>query len=83
MNVRISHVERYVFKWMDGTDCAMERVFALVQRPIHVLFMDVTERNAGIDAYAMATLWAFAISISIVTISKNHVVFEFQPFSFI
>ena len=74
MNVRISHVENYVSMI---EECAMGRVFALMDCPIHVLFMDVTERNAGMNAYAMAILWAFAIRISIVTTTENHVVFEF------
>ena len=71
-HVRISHVENHAFE-----ECAMGMVFAFIHCPIHVLFMDVTERNAGILAYAMATLWDFAIGISIVTTIKNHVVFEF------
>ena len=75
-------MENYAFTWMDGMESAMGMVFALMQRPIHVLFMDVTERNAGMYAYAKATLWAFAISISIVTTTENHVVFEFSPISF-
>ena len=82
MNVRISHVENYAFKKIsifrrDGMECAMGMVFVFQDYPIHVRFMDVTERNAGMNAYAMATLWAFAIRISIVTTTENHVVFEF------
>ena len=71
MNVRISHVENYALK-----ECAMGMVFALMERPIHVQFMDVTERNAGMNAY-LATLWAFVIRISTVTTTENHVVIEF------
>ena len=82
MDVRICHVENYAFKKIlmfrrDGMECAMGMVFAFQDFPIHVRFMDVTERNAGMNAYAMATLWAFAIRISIVTTTENHVVFEF------
>ena len=68
----VSNVEMHALK-----EYVMGMGAALVQITIHALFMDVTERNAGMNAYAMATLWAFAIRISIVTTTENHVVFEF------
>ena len=77
MNVIISRVENYAIFRGDCMECAMGMVFAFQECPIHVLFRDVTERIAGMNAYAMAILWAFAIRISIVTTTENHVVFEF------
>ena len=61
MNVRISHVELHALK-----EFAMGMASALVQNSIHVLFMDVTERNAERLAY-LATFKAFAIGIWNVT----------------
>ena len=60
--MRISHVEIYALK-----EYAMEMACALVQSSIHVLCMDVTERNAERLAY-LATFKVFAIRIWNVTL---------------